>query len=382
MPKKLKVLSIFGTRPEAIKMAPVIHELNKYPDRIISRICVTAQHREMLDQVLALFDIQPDYDLNLMKEDQTLTEVAVLVLSKLEPILKSENPDWVLVQGDTTTAMAASLAAFYAHVKVAHVEAGLRTHDHWKPFPEEINRQLTGVLANLHFAPTENAQKNLMREGVQKEKIFLTGNTIIDALYWVAEQQSRFNGTSEEQGTNQEVFRYQKEGKKIILVTAHRRENLGKPLENICLALKDIAKRYEDDVQIIYPVHLNPAVQEPALRILGHLPNVQLLPPLDYLPLVHLMKESYLVLTDSGGLQEEAPALGKPVLVLRDTTERIEAVKAGTVRLIGTNRKEIVSEVSQLLNNARHYQKMSRAINPYGDGQAAKRIVAALLEGK
>ncbi|HEY5157883.1 MAG TPA: UDP-N-acetylglucosamine 2-epimerase (non-hydrolyzing) [Anaerolineales bacterium] len=368
MENKLKIISVFGTRPEAIKMAPVIRELAKYPDRITSKECVTAQHRQMLDQVLELFDIHPDYDLDIMQESQTPTQVAASVLTQLEPVLQREKPDWVLIQGDTTTTMAASVAAYYARVKVGHVEAGLRTHDKWQPFPEEINRRIAGVVADLHFAPTERSRQNLLREGVPNENILVTGNPVIDALHWVAEQPLDHGIV----GLNLQQAR-------LILVTAHRRENFGKPLENICVALRKIAERYGDQVQIVYPVHLNPNVQEPVNRLLKGIDNITLLPPLDYLPLVWLMKQAYLVLTDSGGIQEEAPGLGKPVLVLREVTERPEAVDAGTVKLVGTDRTSILDATIRLMEDAGEYQKMATAINPYGDGQAANRIVKALL---
>ena len=368
MENKLKIISVFGTRPEAIKMAPVIRELAKYPDRITSKVCVTAQHRQMLDQVLELFDIHPDYDLDIMQESQTPTQVAASVLTQLEPVLQQEKPDWVLIQGDTTTTMAASVAAYYARVKVGHVEAGLRTHDKWQPFPEEINRRIAGVVADLHFAPTERSRQNLLREGVPNENILITGNPVIDALHWVAEQPFDHGIV----GLNLQQAR-------LILVTAHRRENFGKPLENICVALRKIAERYGDQVQIVYPVHLNPNVQEPVNRLLKGIDNITLLPPLDYLPLVWLMKQAYLVLTDSGGIQEEAPGLGKPVLVLREVTERPEAVDAGTVKLVGTDRTSILDATIRLMEDAGEYQKMATAINPYGDGQAANRIVKALL---
>ena len=368
MVKKLRIMSVFGTRPEAIKMAPVIRELAKYPDRITISVCVTAQHRQMLDQVLGLFDIHPDYDLDIMQESQTPTQVAAGVLTFLEPVLQREKPEWVLIQGDTTTTMAASVAAYYARVKVGHVEAGLRTHDKWQPFPEEINRRIAGVVADLHFAPTERSRQNLLREGVPNENILVTGNPVIDALHWVAEQPLDHGIV----GLNLQQAR-------LILVTAHRRENFGKPLENICVALRKIAERYGDQVQIVYPVHLNPNVQEPVNRLLKGIDNITLLPPLDYLPLVWLMKQAYLVLTDSGGIQEEAPGLGKPVLVLREVTERPEAVDAGTVKLVGTDRTSILDATIRLMEDAGEYQKMATAINPYGDGQAANRIVKALL---
>jgi len=367
--KMKKVLSIFGTRPEAIKMAPVVKELERYPDSIVSRVCVTAQHREMLDQVLGLFDITPDYDLDLMLPNQTLSALTARVFSELDSVIETERPDWVLVQGDTTTVMAASLVAFYHRVKVGHVEAGLRTHDKWQPFPEEINRRVAGVVADLHFAPTETAKANLLREGVNAAAIHVTGNPVIDALKIVA-------------GMAYDVQTGPLAGipwnKRIILVTAHRRENFGQPLENICAALREIAMQYADEVQIVYPVHLNPHVQGPVYRLLGNVPNITLLPPLDYLPMVQLMKRCTLVLTDSGGIQEEAPGLGKPVLVLRETTERPEAVAAGTVRLIGTDTVAIVDKTQQLLENAAEYEEMACAVNPFGDGRAAERIVLIL----
>lgn len=364
-----KILSVFGTRPEAIKMAPILKEFSKYPDRICSKVCVTAQHREMLDQVLNLFQIVPDYDLNLMKEGQSPTQVAFSVLARLEIILQKEKPDWVLVQGDTTTAMAASIAAFYAKAKVAHVEAGLRTFDKWQPFPEEINRKIIGVVADLHFAPTQQACQNLFREGVSDECILVTGNPVIDALQWVAEQPFDLNSL------NLNL----RENCRLILVTAHRRENFGQPIQDICSALKILAEQHQHDVLIVYPVHLNPNIQQPVHQILEGIPNIALLPPLDYLPLVHLMKQAYLVLTDSGGIQEEAPGLGKPVLVLRDLTERPEAVQAGTVRLIGTKSETIVAQVERLLEDSAEYTMMAQSVNPYGDGQAARRIVEALI---
>jgi len=374
-----KFLIIFGTRPEAIKMAPVIRELqNRAKVQPVNvKVCVTAQHREMLDQVLRLFGITPDYDLNIMEENQTPTQVASAVLAKLESILQKEHPDWVLVQGDTTSAAAASLAAFYAGVKVGHVEAGLRTHDKWRPFPEEINRRVAGVTADLHFAPTERAFKNLMREGVPKEKIIITGNPVIDALQWVANQpcppevETLLNAPNKIQNPSSKI--------QNILVTAHRRENFGQPLENICLALRELVNRFNDQVRIIYPVHLNPNVWEPVHHLLSSVPNITLIPPLDYLPLVHVMKRSYLILTDSGGIQEEAPGLGKPVLVLREVTERPEAVEAGTVKVVGTEKERIVDEASFLIEQPEEYEKMAKAVNPYGDGRASKRIISALL---
>jgi UDP-N-acetylglucosamine 2-epimerase (non-hydrolysing) len=365
-----KILTIFGTRPEAIKMAPVLKVLEAHPDRVESRVCVTAQHRQMLDQVLELFDIVPDHDLDLMTQDQSLAQVTAAVFTYLEPVLATERPDWVLVQGDTTTVMAASLLAFYHRIQVGHVEAGLRTRDKYRPFPEEINRRVAGVVADLHFAPTAWARDNLLHEGVDPETIYVTGNPVIDALLMVAArpyhpESGPLAGLPWE--------------RRLILVTAHRRENFGRPLERICAALAGIAGRYPDDVHIVYPVHLNPHVQGPVYRLLGDVPNVTLLPPLDYLPLVHLMKRCTLVLTDSGGIQEEAPGLGVPVLVLREVTERPEGVEAGTVRLVGTRTEDILREASRLLDDPAAYQHMAHAVNPYGDGHAAEYIVEALL---
>lgn len=371
-------MCVFGTRPEAIKLAPIIKELYKHPDQIETRVCVTAQHREMLDQVLTLFGIRPDYDLNIMKGNQTPTQVASAVLAQLEPVLKAESPDWVLVQGDTTTVAAASFASFYAQVKVGHVEAGLRTWNKHHPFPEEINRRLASVIADLHFAPTELSRSNLLREGIPEETIIVTGNPVIDALHWVNTK------PVDETELTAGVFNLKQllkscEGKKLILVTAHRRENFGQPLENICHALLDLAVQYQDKVRIIYPVHMNPNIWDTAHRLLGNTANIILTPPLDYLPLIRVMTQAYLVLTDSGGIQEEAPGLGIPVLVLRETTERPEAVEAGTVRLVGTDRERILFETSHLLEGREEYEKMARAINPYGDGHASERIVSSLL---
>lgn len=370
----LKVMTVFGTRPEGIKMAPIIRELERrsVDGSIRQVVCSTGQHREMLDQVLSLFGIVPDYDLDVMKGNQSPTQVAAAVISKLEPILQAEKPDWVLVQGDTTTVAAASLAAFYARAKVGHVEAGLRTYDKWQPFPEEVNRRVAGVIADLHFAPTDEAAANLRREGVRDEQILVTGNTVIDAVRWAATQPAPDLPLD---GRRERI----ENAERLILVTAHRRESFGKPLEDVCLALRDLAERYGELLQIVYPVHLNPNVQGTARRVLGDVPNVTLLPPLDYLPLVHLMKRVRLVLTDSGGIQEEAPALGKPVLVLRDVTERPEGVAAGTVRLVGTDRERIVAEAARLLDEPAAYERMARAVNPYGDGRAAERIVRGLL---
>jgi UDP-N-acetylglucosamine 2-epimerase (non-hydrolysing) len=366
----IKVLSIFGTRPEAIKMAPVVKELERHPDRILSRVCVTAQHREMLDQILKLFGIEPEHDLDLMREAQTLSGLTARVFTDLDPVITEEKPDWVLVQGDTTTVMAASLVAFYHRVKVGHVEAGLRTHDKWQPFPEEINRKIAGTVADLHFAPTETAQEHLLAEGIDPGIIHVTGNTVIDALGMAAEMPYDL-----ESGPLVDI----PWEKRVILLTAHRRENFGEPLENICHAIQEMARQYREEIHIVYPVHLNPKVWEPVHNHLGEIENITLLPPLDYLPLVQLMKRSYLVLTDSGGIQEEAPGLGKPVLVLRDKTERPEAVEAGTVKLVGTCQDTIVSEMSELLENPEEYRRMARAINPYGKGDSAQKVVEVLL---
>ena len=369
----MKVLTVFGTRPEAIKMAPLVHALAKDPD-FEARVCVTAQHREMLDQVLNLFSIVPDYDLNIMRPGQGLTEITCGILQGLKPILEAFRPDVVLVHGDTTTTIAASLAAFYQRIPVGHVEAGLRTGDLSSPWPEEANRTLTGHLAMYHFAPTENSRQNLRRENVADERIFVTGNTVIDALFWVRDSVMNHPAQYEALAARYPFLDAQK---KLVLVTGHRRESFGQGFEQICHALADIAARH-DDVQIVYPVHLNPNVSEPVNRILGPVENVFLIEPQDYLPFMWLMNHAWLILTDSGGIQEEAPSLGKPVLVMRDTTERPEAVNAGTVKLVGTDRQRIVDEVTLLLNDNEAWQTMSRAHNPYGDGQACGRILHAL----
>ncbi|MEN4874372.1 non-hydrolyzing UDP-N-acetylglucosamine 2-epimerase [Kosakonia cowanii] len=369
----MKVLTVFGTRPEAIKMAPLVHALAKDPD-FEARVCVTAQHREMLDQVLNLFSIVPDYDLNIMRPGQGLTEITCGILQGLKPILEAFRPDVVLVHGDTTTTIAASLAAFYQRIPVGHVEAGLRTGDLSSPWPEEANRTLTGHLAMYHFAPTENSRHNLRRENVADERIFVTGNTVIDALFWVRD--SVMNNPAQYEALAAR-YPFLDAKKKLVLVTGHRRESFGQGFEQICHALADIAARH-DDVQIVYPVHLNPNVSEPVNRILGPVENVFLIEPQDYLPFIWLMNHAWLILTDSGGIQEEAPSLGKPVLVMRDTTERPEAVDAGTVKLVGTDRQRIVDEVTLLLNDNEAWQTMSRAHNPYGDGQACGRILHAL----
>ena len=372
----MKVLSVFGTRPEAVKMATIVRLLKQTAD-VEARVCVTAQHRQMLDQVLRLFDINPDYDLDLMREDQTLPELSAALFTHLDSVLKEFKPDWVLVQGDTTTVAVTALLAYYNRVKVGHVEAGLRTHDKWQPFPEEINRRVAGVAADLHFAPTEWAKKNLLREGVDEKIIAVTGNPVIDALQFVAQQQEPQEVKNLLQKLEIASPAARNDGKKLILVTAHRRENFGEPLENICRALKELATR--GNVEIVYPVHLNPHVQEPVNRVLKDAHHITLLPPLDYLPLVHLMKHANLILTDSGGIQEEAPAFGVPVLVLREVTERPEGVEAGALKLVGTGTSRIVQETKRLLKDESAYAAMAKASNPFGDGHAAERIVHSLL---
>jgi UDP-N-acetylglucosamine 2-epimerase (non-hydrolysing) len=364
----MRILSIIGTRPEAVKMAPVVQQLAQTPG-IESLVCVTAQHREMLDQVLALFGITPNIDLDLMQPDQSLAQITAAIFTHLDPVLRDLQPDWVLAQGDTTTVMAAALLAYYHRIKFGHVEAGLRTGDKYQPFPEEINRRVAGVAADLHFAPTETSKQNLLKENIPARQIVVTGNPVIDALKQVAEKEPP-----------QEVKQLLGElgSRRLILVTAHRRENFGQPLKNICLALKMLAEAY-DDLQIIYPVHLNPNVQNTVYPLLEPVPNITLLPPLDYLPMVHLMKHATLVLTDSGGLQEEAPGLGVPVLVMRKVTERPEGIAAGTVRLVGANTTKIIAETKRLLDNPSEHAKMAQAVNPYGDGHAAERIVQAIL---
>lgn len=369
----MKILMVFGTRPEAIKMAPVVKKLEA-TDGIEVDVCVTAQHREMLDQVLRLFDITPRFDLNVMKPGQDLTDITARILLALRDVLKDNAYDRLLVHGDTTTTMAASLAAFYAQVRVGHVEAGLRTGNVYAPWPEEMNRMLVGRIADLHFAPTETARASLRAENTADETIVVTGNTVIDALQQVVAQ---FDTDTELNTQMQARFPFLDPDKRMILVTGHRRENFGQGFENICLALRGIAQ--EGDVQVIYPVHLNPNVQEPVNRILGDTPAVHLIEPQDYLPFVWLMQRAHFVITDSGGVQEEAPSLGKPVLVMRNTTERPEAVDAGTVRLVGTDPDKIRAEALRLLNNTQAYDEMARAMNPYGDGKASERIAARLL---
>lgn len=369
-----KILSIFGTRPEAIKMAPVVKELAKYSTLFDSRVCVTAQHRQMLDQVLELFAIQPEFDLDIMKPGQSLTDVTCNVLQGLAPVLEEFRPDVVLVHGDTTTTMAASLAAYYQKIPVGHVEAGLRTGNIYSPWPEEMNRRLAGAISRFHFAPTQRSAENLLREGVATEAILVTGNTVIDALLGVVERVRTDAGLQRQMAGR---FAFLDHGKRLILVTGHRRENFGEGFEQICQALKSLAEAH-GDVEILYPVHLNPNVQEPVKRILGGTPSVHLVDPQDYLPFVYLMDRATLLITDSGGVQEEAPSLGKPVLVMRDTTERPEAVTAGTVKLVGTDAAKIVAEATRLLTDRGAFETMSRAHNPYGDGLASARIVEFL----
>lgn len=368
----MKVLTVFGTRPEAIKMAPVFQALAADP-AFEARMCVTAQHRQMLDQVLDLFALKPDFDLNLMKPGQDLSDITSNVLLGMRDVYKQWTPDIILVHGDTTTTLGASLSAYYARIRVGHVEAGLRTGNKYAPWPEEMNRRLTGAVADIHFAPTEQSQANLLAEGVAPSTIHITGNTVIDALLTVVD---RVRQPGPLRSEFEQRFNFIDPSKKLILVTGHRRENFGQGFENICQALADLASR--GDVQVVYPVHLNPNVQEPVNRILANVLNVVLLPPQDYLPFVYLMDKAHLLITDSGGVQEEAPSLGKPVLVMRDTTERPEAVQAGTVKLVGTERQRIVAEATALLNDPAAYAAMSRAHNPYGDGQASQRICSLL----
>ncbi|HWR64546.1 MAG TPA: UDP-N-acetylglucosamine 2-epimerase (non-hydrolyzing) [Bellilinea sp.] len=373
MGSKLRVVSIFGTRPEAVKMAPVVKALAANP-QIDSKVIVTAQHREMLDQVLGLFQITPDLDLNLMKPNQNLADLTADIFISLDPVLKDLKPDWMLVQGDTTTVMSASLLGYYNRIHVGHVEAGLRTGDRWQPFPEEINRRVAGVVADLHLAPTEHSRQNLLREGVPDWRIAVTGNPVIDALNEISARPAppEISALLAEKGIRVG-------GRKLILVTAHRRENFGQPIEAICAALRTLAEKYADSIHLIYPVHLNPNIQEPVHRLLDGIANITLLPPLEYLPLVHLQRNATLVLTDSGGIQEEATGLGVPTLVLRQTTERPEGVEAGVLKLVGTQADTIVREASRLLDDVQAYQAMSHAANPFGDGHAAERIVQAVL---
>lgn len=368
---KIKVMTIFGTRPEAIKMAPLVKELEKNGDKIESVVCVTAQHRQMLDQVLEIFDIKPDYDLNIMKDRQTLVDIAVRALEGLDKVMKEAKPDIVLVHGDTSTTFSGALAAFYNRIAVGHVEAGLRTYDKYFPYPEEINRRITGVIADMHFAPTARNERNLLSESVPKENIFVTGNTVIDALQTTVRDDYEFK----DDGLKSMDWN----GKKVIVMTAHRRENLGEPLENICRAVKRLVEDFED-IEVVYPVHLNPAVRDTAFSILGGMDRVKLIDPVNADELHNAIKRGYMVLTDSGGLQEEAPSLGKPVLVLRNETERPEAVDAGTVKIAGVDENVIYDMAKELITDKEEYDKMAHAVNPYGDGHASERIVRAILE--
>lgn len=370
-----KIICVFGTRPEAIKMAPIVLALKGRPD-FDTRVCVTAQHRSMLDSVLAIFGIIPDYDLDIMAQNQTLTHITTTVLSRLEAIYQDFQPDWVLVQGDTTTTFAASLAAYYQKIAVGHLEAGLRSKDLYSPWPEEGNRKLTSILADLHFAPTQAAKDNLLKESVAEDRIIVTGNTVIDALL-LAKQ--KLHDAPLLQCELDEKFSFLDPNKKMILVTGHRRENFGEGFQSICKALQQIAQSQQDSVEIVYPVHLNPNVQQPVYELLSALPNVHLIEPQDYLPFIYLLNRCYLVLSDSGGIQEEAPSLGKPVLVMRKETERPEGILAGTARLVGVGTQKIIEATLALLQDAQLYNAMSQAHNPYGDGTAAYQTVTALL---
>jgi UDP-N-acetylglucosamine 2-epimerase (non-hydrolysing) len=409
-----KILLVFGTRPEAIKMAPLVKEFQKYPDQFDTKVCVTAQHREMLDQVLKLFEIVPDYDLNIMEPGQDLYDITSRVLLGMRGVLNKANPDIVLVHGDTSTSSAVALAAFYQQIQIGHVEAGLRTHNIYSPWPEEMNRQITGRLANYHFAPSPLSKQNLLHEGVRKDNVFVTGNTVIDALFWVIEKMKHDKSLettisqilkqfglptdkltawkaqqikSEIENPDFEDTQTSNLPRKLVLITGHRRENFGQGFINICEAIKELADKYPD-VDFVYPMHLNPNVRNAIKQVFGNTviasgaqesfdsaTNTYFVEPLDYLPFVYLMSTSYLVLTDSGGIQEEAPGLGKPVLVMRDTTERTEALDAGTVKLVGTNKQIIIDEVTSLLDNNEYYSKMAFANNPYGDGKACRRII-------
>ena len=381
-----KIMLVFGTRPEAIKMAPLVKQFQKYATNFKTIVCVTAQHRQMLDQVLNLFEIKPDYDLDIMQPNQDLYTITSKVLTGIKQVLTDEKPDVVLVHGDTTTTMAASLAAFYQQISVGHVEAGLRTNNIYSPFPEEINRQITGRITKYHFAPTPLSRQNLLKENVKEENIFVTGNTVIDALYWVVEKIKNNKNLQTELSQQILNFGYDvkrlNNNKKLVLITGHRRENFGDGFISICKAIKTLNQKYPD-VDFVYPMHLNPHVRKPIQQVFGKdTPNnMFFIEPLDYLPFVYLMEKSYLILTDSGGIQEEAPGLGKPVLVMRNTTERPEAVDAGTVKLVGTDYDKIIEETSMLLENKNYYDSMSKAINPYGDGKACERIVENLKKG-
>lgn len=371
----MKILLVFGTRPEAIKMLPLYHELKKN-DNVSVSLCVTGQHRNMLDQVLTLFNVKPDFDLEIMQPKQDLTDISIKVLSGLRTLFESFKPDLVLVHGDTATTFAASLACYYQKIKVGHVEAGLRTNDLYSPWPEEANRRLTSVLSHFNFAPTDDSKRNLLKENFSSDNIYVTGNTVIDALYFVV---NKIRNDIDINNELEKQFEFLDFSKKVILITGHRRENFGEGFENICAAINNLAETHQD-VQFVYPMHLNPNVREPVERYLSNKTNIFLIEPLDYLPFVYLMDMSYLILTDSGGIQEEAPSLGKPVLVMRNTTERPEAVEAGTVRLVGTNANLIVNNVNELIDDVELYSKMSKLHNPYGDGKASERIAKIISE--
>lgn len=389
MKHKKKVLLVFGTRPEAIKMAPLVKAFQQYQDVFTTQVCVTAQHRQMLDQVLSLFDIQPDFDLNIMQASQDLYDITVRVLIGLRDVYEKAKPDIVLVHGDTSTSTAAALAAFYKQIPVGHVEAGLRTHNIYSPWPEEMNRQLTGRLASYHFAPSMLSKNNLINEGINESTIFITGNTVIDALYWVLDKMKKnpclekeIISVFEKMGLDTNLLQsWISKARKLVLITGHRRENFGQGFINICEAIKDLANKNEN-VDFVYPMHLNPNVRNAIIQVFGSFTgshNIYFIEPLDYLPFIYLMDASYIVLTDSGGIQEEAPGLGKPVLVMRDTTERPEALSAGTVKLVGTDKETIIVEISRLLEDNQYYNEMSQAVNPYGDGNACKKIAECLL---
>lgn len=381
-----KIMLVFGTRPEAIKMAPLIMRFQQYPDKFHALVCVTGQHRQMLDQVLRLFEIKPDYDLNVMKSNQDLYDITSSILTGMRDVLKQSQPDWVVVHGDTTTSAVTALAAFYQKIPVVHIEAGLRTHNMYSPWPEEINRQITSRISTYNFAPTPLSRQNLLEEGIRENSISVTGNTVIDALYWVTQKiktdknlQEEINGTLIRSGLPERVV--YNSTPQLVLITGHRRENFGEGFTHICQAIKTLSEKYPE-IHFIYPMHLNPNVREPIHEVFNDdkKENLHLIEPLDYLPFVYLMEKSRLILTDSGGIQEEAPSLGKPVLVMRDTTERPEALEAGTVRLVGTDYGRIVSEASRLLSDGSYYYSMSAKINPYGDGRACERIVEKMFE--
>jgi len=389
MEDKKNILLVFGTRPEAIKMAPLVKVLQQYQDVFNTKVCVTAQHRQMLDQVLSLFEIEPDFDLNIMQAGQDLYDINSRVLIGLRDVLEKAEPDIVLVHGDTSTSTAAALAAFYKQIPIGHVEAGLRTYNIYSPWPEEMNRQLTGRLASYHFAPTMLSKNNLINEGINESAIFITGNTVIDALHWVLDKMKKnpylekeIINDFEKMGLDTELCQsWISKTRNLILITGHRRENFGQGFINICEAIKDLANKYEN-VDFVYPMHLNPNVRNAIIQVFGSFTgshNIHFIEPLDYLPFIYLMNASYIVLTDSGGIQEEAPGLSKPVLVMRDTTERPEALSAGTVKLVGTDKEKIIVEISSLLDDNQYYNEMSQAVNPYGDGNACKRIANCLL---